>query len=231
MSTKNLARTVIEGGRDPFNKWERRDSNSSLRVAARSYQAALRDAEFAWSTAPPERKKVRRDFADKLGPVRRWLDSACGRRWADVRSEMFRRFDIRTLPGRHIVYDHMLVDVADHGLKERFAFERYYVDAEGILRRTPPRDRTWLRARVTAAEQADLRVFAGARKIRQAGSAYFWLEMTFAYRWTKGRGFELQPTGRYRQTRRLTTPELDHFTAMSTAARAALIHTEISHAH
>lgn len=231
MSTKNLARTVIEGGRHPLNKWERRDSNSSLRVAARSYQVALRDPELALSTPPPERTKVRRDFADKLGPIRRWLDRACGRPWDEVRAEIFRRFDVRTLAGRHIVFDHLLTEVAEHGIRRTYVYERYQVDARGVLRRLKV-DRSFpARSWLTTADTQELRAFAGDRKIRHLGTAYFWLEMTFAYRWTKGRGFELQPTGRYRQTRRLTPTELDRFTAMSSAARTELVHTEISHAH
>lgn len=230
MSTKNLARTVIEGGRDSDSKWQRRDSNSSLRVAVRSYRAGLRDPELAWSSPAPERTKVRRQFADKLGPVRRWLASACGRPWSDVRSEIFRLFDTRTLAGRHIVFDHMLMEVTEHGHRKPYAVEYYYVDAGGILRRTPPRSWTVRRTSLTAAEEADLRAFAGDRKIRHAGTAYFWLEMTFAYRWTKGRGFELQPTGRYRQTGRLTPDEVDRFTALRGPARDKLLDTESSHA-
>lgn len=231
MSTKNLARTVIEGGRESFNKWERRDSNSSLRVAVRSYRAALRDPDLAWSRPPPERIKVRRYFADKLGPVRRWLDRACGRRWDEVRAEIFRRFDVRTLAGRHIVFDHMLNEVAEHGFPKLYAVEHYHVDAQGILRRSQGRRYDKRRTWITSAEAHELRAFAGDRKIRHLGTAYFWLEMTFAYRWTKGRGLELQPTGRYRQTRRLTTAELDRFTSMTLTARNRLLDTDSDHAH
>ena len=231
MSTKNLARTVIEDGRSSYNKWERRDSNSALRVAVRSYRSALRDPEVAWAEPFPERTKVRRDFADKLGPVRRWLDRACGRPWDEVRSEMFRRFDVRTLAGRHIVFDHLLLEVAEHGIPKPYAFERYHVDARGLLQPSNVRRRERVRTWLTSAEVKELRAFAGDRKIRHVGTAYFWLEMTVAYRWTKGRGLELLPTGRYRQTRRLSTAELDRFTAMSSLARAALTRTEDSHAH
>jgi len=229
VSTKNLARTVIEGGRASSNKWKRRESNAALRVGVRSYQSALRDPEIAWSSPLPERARVRREFADRLGPVRRWLDRACGRPWEDVRSEIFRRFDVRTLPGRHIVFDHMLTDVAEHGRLGPYSYERYHVDEKGVLRRSPVRryggQRTW----PTSAELAELRAFAGDRRIRHAGAAYFWLEMTFLYRWTKGRGLTLQPTGRYRQTRRLSDAEVTRFTKMSPVARARLLDTECDH--
>lgn len=231
MSKKNLARTVIEGGRASYNKCERRASNAALRAANRNYLSALRDPEVAWAEPAPERTQVGRGFADKLGATRRWLDRACGRPWDEVRSEIFRRFDIRTLAGRHIVFDHLLTEVAEHPSPRPYVRDRYYVDARGVLRRSPRRrprrPRTWL----TGAEARDLRTFAGDRKIRHLGSAYFWLEMTFAYRWTKGRGLELQPTNRYRQTRRLTRTELARFTAMSTVAQATLIHPETRHAH
>jgi hypothetical protein len=231
VSTKNLARTVIEGGRASYNKYERRDSNTSFRAANRAYQSALRDPEIAWSRTAPARTQVGRSFADKLGPIRRWLDRACGRPWDEVRSDIFRNFDVRTLAGRHIVFDHLLAEVAIHPTPRRYVHDRYYVDARGVLRRSPRRrsrrPRTWL----TRAETRALRTFAGDRKIRHLGSAYFWLEMTFAYRWTKNRGIELHPTNRYRQTRRLTRTELARFTAMSTVAQATLIHPETRHAH
>jgi hypothetical protein len=223
LSTKNLARTAIEGGRDSRNKWDRRQSNSALRAAERQYEAALRDPDARWSAVPPAREKVYPWFNDRLGPVYRWLDRRCGRPWAEVRSEILRRFDTRTLAGRHIVFDHMLRDVLEHGEPARYVWQRYQVDEDGVLRRVPfarrTRPRTWL----TAAEETELRSLAGDRKIRQLGAVDFWLEMTYRYQWTKGRAIERQPTGRYRQTRRLTESEVKRLYALGPAARAILV--------
>ena len=131
MATKNLARTVIEGGRTRRNRWERRASNGVQRTNVRRVSGALvkgADADFA---IYPVRKVVWPWFADKLGPAERWLESQVGRPWNKVRAELFARFDIRTTPGRHILFDHVLPDV-EGPLHRR---PDYTVGRAGILRK------------------------------------------------------------------------------------------------
>jgi len=131
MATKNLARTVIEGGRTRGNSWARRSSNGVQRTNVRRVSGALvkgADADFA---VYPVRKVVYRQFADKLGPAERWLERQVGRPWNKVRSELFARFDIRTTPGRHILFDHVLPDV--EGPPNRRP--DYMVGRAGILRK------------------------------------------------------------------------------------------------
>ena len=102
MTTKNLARTVIEGGRSCYNQWERRYSNAQERAHERLVSAALvgaADPDVTWY-AP--RKPVYRGFRDKLAPAERWLRSHVGRPWSKVRSELFSRFDTRTTAVRAI---------------------------------------------------------------------------------------------------------------------------------
>src|SRR6186713_2975376 len=111
MATKNLARTVIEGGRSPGNTVDRRASNAAQRTRVRRVSGALlsgADADFA---IYPMRKVVWREFNDKLGPAKRWLARQVGRPWNKARSDLFARFDVRTAPGRHIVFDHLLPEV------------------------------------------------------------------------------------------------------------------------
>jgi hypothetical protein len=132
MSTKNLARTVIEGGRLRGNSWCRRESNAAVRVKARE---VLRRAAFGdglEELVVPRRKKVERAFADKVGPPRRWLERQVGRPWNIVRRELFERFDTRTTAGRHIVFDHMLGWVEAEA--RCHARPRFRVDRRGILR-------------------------------------------------------------------------------------------------
>lgn len=131
MATKNLARTVIEGGRRHGNTWDRRASNGTHRTSARQVSGALikgADAEF---TVYPARKVVWRTFNDKLGPAERWLASQVGRPWRKVRSELFARFDIRTTPGRHILFDHILPEVEGPPWRS----PDYVVDHSGILKK------------------------------------------------------------------------------------------------
>jgi hypothetical protein len=85
------------------------------------------------------RKKVWRDFSDKLGPAGRFLSSQVGRPWSKVHSELFARFDTRTTAGRHILFDHVLKTIREgYGLGARY---RFFVDARGILRRAKQRRR------------------------------------------------------------------------------------------
>ncbi len=132
MATKNLARTVIEGGRDGYSRFARRHSNARERSAERqlSHEIRLRTELDDIVYAP--REKVYRSFADKLSPGFRWLERQAGRPWDRVRSELARRFDTRTTAGRHFLFDHLLPELerGPWGYRVR----RFYVDQHGILR-------------------------------------------------------------------------------------------------
>src|SRR5262245_18917618 len=112
MSTKNLARTLIEGGRSNYNKHERRQSHGEERARLRDYLARAREVEDGYDLELRERHRVPKDFSDKLGAPRRWLISHAGKPWDYVRAAMFARFNPQTLAGRHIIYDHLLGEVA-----------------------------------------------------------------------------------------------------------------------
>ncbi len=144
MSTKNLSRTIIEGGRRKRNKWERRHSNRALRAKVREYMhGVMKNPDASDEDYEPTREKVYKDFDDKLGPIYRWLHAQEGRPWDDVRSEIHQKFDLRTTAGRHIIYDHLLRSVQetpnyDYGRNEESWFvsiwkNDFYVE-DGILR-------------------------------------------------------------------------------------------------
>src|SRR5258707_9713776 len=107
MSTKNLARTVIEGGRSRWNKGDRKHKTAAYRAQQRDLLSHILTATEIDDTAIPKPPTRYRDFRDKLGPPRRWLASQAGRPWNSVRADLFDRFDTRTTPGRHIVFCHM----------------------------------------------------------------------------------------------------------------------------
>ena len=134
MSTKNLARTVIEGGRSHRNRWDRRHSNSRERSWERDLSARLLIAKELDDVVYRSRPKVGAWFFDKLGPAERWLAQQVGKPWSKVRSEIMQRFDTRSTAGRHIVFDHLLPSVeVEH---RRFgAPPDFSVDRVGILRR------------------------------------------------------------------------------------------------
>jgi hypothetical protein len=147
-------------------------------------------------------RPVWKDFTDKLGPALRWLRAHVGERWDDVYAEIMSRFDTRTLPGRHIVFGHLIPFVEQH---------TFHVDAAGILREAER-----LRFRSTFVEQQrddrKARDLAGRRRVAARGSAWFWFVPTFA---------EGMPTGRCRQDRRLTESEAREWTALMPQVRDA----------
>src|SRR4051812_1474335 len=106
MATKNISRTVIEGGRRHYNSYARRASNSDHRAAERVFlRRIVLDPNGALE---PIRAHVAKDFYDKLAPAERWMRRQVGRPWNKIYAEIRARFDIRTTAGRHIVFDHML---------------------------------------------------------------------------------------------------------------------------
>jgi hypothetical protein len=110
MSTKNIARTAIEGGRTASYKREVHIEKRSERAQARDeLRRILKDVEAADERPFPVRKDVMKDFADKLHPAYRWLSKkAIGMTAEEIRGLLMTRFDTRTLAGRHLVFDHLM---------------------------------------------------------------------------------------------------------------------------
>ena len=217
LSTKNLARTVIEGGRTHYNQFERRHSLRKLR--ARSRQALDRvgdDLTLAEGWVSPRLQPVSQQFSDKLGPAMRWLRRHVGQRWDAVFAELRVDFDPRTIAGRHIVYDHMVPWVDQGGPRHRFGWgPPFFVDDAGVLRSAPPRKRThhrWVR------DARALEAWLEGRRVAVRGGHHFWLVPTVVWKMVQGKP-EAVPTGRYRQARALDADEARRFLAFSTEAR------------
>ncbi len=140
MSTKNLSRTVIEGGRTHYSAWARRHSNALDRMRERDVSTRLLRSTDLDVEVYPRRPSSYRDFHDKLGPATRWMESQVGRPWNKVRGELFARFDTRTRAGRHILFCHVLpsVEVGRKGGLRRVEFR---LDRHGILRRVARRSK------------------------------------------------------------------------------------------
>ena len=135
MSTKNLARTVIESGRARWNKYERGRASASERSWERVTSHRLLTATEFEDVVYRPRKKVYRGQRDKLAPAERWLRRQIGRPWSKIRSELFARFDIRTTKGRHLLFDHLLKPIQKETRVYRGRFD-FSIDAFGILRGT-----------------------------------------------------------------------------------------------
>jgi hypothetical protein len=132
---KHLARTAIEGGRHrlcrAFEHWETRSERQQARLGL---HRIIQDRALADDVEIDVRGDGGRFFADKLGPVYRWMEKQVGRPWAKIYSEIRGTFDFRTTAGRHIV-DHIAfwvnIDGQDYGIWRHWDFE---IDRGGILR-------------------------------------------------------------------------------------------------
>ncbi len=145
MSTKYLARTVIEGGRYYFNCWERRQSSKVERTRVREELRQLCTDPAAWDgLALTPRKPVHKSFRDKLAPAYRFLSSRANKSWNESYALLRERFDDRTTAGRHILFDHLLRSIEHDGEAHHSPWisrwGRFVVDKDDVLRKvTRPR--------------------------------------------------------------------------------------------
>ena len=191
MSTKNLARTVIEGGRSRGNRWERRFSNKQERVAEQQLSNRMARCESIDGAIYEPRMPVWRAFNDKLSPAQRWMRSQVGRPWNKVRGELMRRFDTRTTAGRHIVFDHLLrsVQIGETGTA-RFRWFDFKVDRQGILRElTRTRYRRPVPHAALPEPESVLLDWIGTRRVGERDTHLYWFVPT--------------PAGAFRQASRL----------------------------
>src|SRR5579859_4070122 len=182
MSTKNLARTAIEGGRCRHNKRERRCATRAERAAVRGWLFRVKtDPALAEALLPRRRDVVPPCFHDRLRPVERWLAKQAGRRWALVYRALRARHDARTTAGRHILFDHLLRDVAPSRravAARSWRREAMVIDDEGILRLAE--GFFWMRRRKRVRREGilvsthDLQEFTRGRKVGIRGTALFW---------------------------------------------------------
>lgn len=192
MSKKNLAKTAIEGGRTTISKWERHNSNKKLRVNEHLYIKNIEKDPEVWDEDEyPTRKKVYKEFHDKLGPVYRYLESQIGRPWNLVRSELIEKFDSRTTAGRHILYDHILSLIERNKFdyyrhyefhdvlsdKESLGGKDYYIDKYGLFQVTEKVSYKVAHDRVQKLSKIDeARKFINNRVIKFYNGQAFWFK-------------------------------------------------------
>lgn len=202
MSTKDLSRTVIEGGRYRFNRYNRRSSHKVARSKVHDLEHRLCIHDIADEAVFERPKPEFRAFRDKLAPAKRWLKSQVGRPWDKVRSELFARFDTRTTAGRHVLFDHLLRDVEDVQW-HRYAWDVFYVSHHGILRfesRRPRGPRLW--AGWLPEPEGVLLAWLGGRRIIERDEQMYWLVPTRA--------------GGFRQLHRLSDADAQRFRGLPT---------------
>lgn len=156
MSTKRLARTVLERGRPNSDKNQRRYQHRQNRRAMRDYlHEVKKDAEVYEAKIEPKSISALSDYGpiltDKLTPVNNWINSRVGKPWSITRRLIKETFDTRSLAGYHVVKAHILGEIANCGEQESPLYyrnydddvyyvnisERFFVDENDILRETP----------------------------------------------------------------------------------------------
>lgn len=230
MSTKNISRTPLEGGRYSYNKYERRKSSKYERIRANNIiTGSHNDVDSIDDVVIPTRKKIQKEFQDKISPIERWMDDRVGKPWNKTYSLLKERFDPRTTAGRHIVYDHILKNVwlsSDHSY-ELVKYYRYYVDADGILRKnTSLREEYKKIAKHSSEEKIKIEEWLAYRMIGKIGNVLYWYNPTVKshmrkFDWWTGKYNRTQTDGfmfvfepRFIRNDRLSGADIEFFTKL-----------------
>lgn len=208
MSTKYLARTVIEGGRYHGNASTRRDSNAVNRAREREVSAQFARSIDSDELSYPVREPVQRQFRDKLAPAERWLAAQAGRPWDKVRGELIERFDARTTAGRHVLFDHLLPMVEPRYISV-FSRPEFRVDRHGILRIVPRCKRVRLQGQWN--EPAPVTAWLGSRLVGRRGSVLFWFIPTANGRYRQGTALDEEEKAHWRSLPRWCQERRDAF--------------------
>jgi len=235
MSTKRLARTVIEGGRARYNTYERRRSHRGHRRREREYLRSLeRQPELADAVAPPVRAPVRKQHRDRLSAAERWLASHAGRPWREVEGTILATFDTRSIAGRHVVYDHLLPGGWFYDREGWWRVNRrieFRIDDAGLLvadqtKRRPSRW-TW-KCRLKAIAEGRLSCvaerFVGGDRIGLRDGHAYWMHPTepaFTASIERCRRYLERPTP-FRQGRPLSGAERAIYDGLDAAERVAI---------
>ena len=193
MSTKNLARTPLEAGHYDGKNQRRNGKNHAPRRTVRQQE---RQAEKAYEPEDMDfhvdEPSTRTRNSDKLGAVKRWIMSQCGRPWNKVYSEIAERFDFNTMAGRHILlhlkqyvdfgYDHELYSRWRGGPREfPSRWSPCYVDKNGLLQRNKnyrqPSDKQKENRRQAQAvyeRKKKIDAWMNGRSIGREGGLLFW---------------------------------------------------------
>lgn len=192
MATKDLARTPLEAGHYNGKNQRRRGKNHAPRNTARQQERQKLDSyvDEDSDTHVDEPTEYTRN-SDKLGAVKRWVLSQCGRPWDKVFSEISEKFDFKTMAGRHILL-HIKGYIEfgyDHELYSRWSREKRefpsswtpaYVNAAGILlknrnyRRQPWKNKHKKEREAAQKFRNAVQAWAKGRAIGSEGALLFW---------------------------------------------------------
>ncbi|MBI4142361.1 hypothetical protein HY480_00625 [Candidatus Uhrbacteria bacterium] len=234
MATRNLARTIVEGGKcEEHTKGPRRDAQRVERMEVRAYlRHCTRDREWDNGHVCPVREPVRSCFADRTAVLRRWMGSYVGRPWDEAYAAIVRRCDRRTTKGRHLIEGHFrareFVRPMSAAKSMYDGIEWFAINADGVVESCPRQ--LWKRTRESKIAP-EISAWLAGRTIGRRGSVWFWLVPV--ERWVpravnaggvERRSWERVVTG-YRQDRRFTADECAMLMGIDAATREALLST------
>ncbi len=198
MSTKNLSRAIIQGGRTNSNKWQRRYSTKVERRKVKRYvEQTICEANeeilhprldfelgvivieiesVGGNLVMPVRTRVQPEFNDHLGPLNRWLSAQVGKDWEEVWHKLC-HFDRDSIAGRHLVNDHARGQIIDVGDDHKWAFQdTLVVDENGQFCRASDFESShiWNKRWENADKKSDQ--WANGRKVVDQCGKLYWKE-------------------------------------------------------
>lgn len=138
MATRNLARSLVEGGRR--GRYSERYALRAERRHIKEWLGSIGSVEEAEEASRVEpgwcHKGWGSEFSDRFAPVERFLEANAGRPWNRVYSVLCGRFDRRTLKGWHLLrhVDRHMVNGHGHYGRPWRSLWGASVGLDGILR-------------------------------------------------------------------------------------------------
>jgi hypothetical protein len=212
MATRNLSRTILEGGRDHQSSVARKYRN-------RSRRRVRFDEEGDPIGRQPDPALACLYHHDRLGPLTRWLRRQTGRPWNKVYQELSERYDVRSLKGRHL-RQRVGFEVASTPDRSRRGFPRFAVDAHGLLRETKERFRPPSLPLDELREATVAEAWAQGRRVIVHGEALFWTARRLDH--------DDKKAFVSRQGVRLTDEEATYWNGLLDATRTALTYVASS---
>lgn len=172
MSTKNLARTLVEGGRGKSMRDEERAFTRSERRLTNVWCRKLA-VDDGWEGEVDDRgQPFDLTFADKFGALRRWVRSYAGKRWDDLYRDTSRWFDARTTKGWHI-REHV-IGAVDFYESKSYSYRYVHLDEDRVLRIGEHRRKNY---RSYSNKQLDeVARWLGDWRLGYVGNRLFWFE-------------------------------------------------------
>lgn len=194
MSTKDKSRTALEAGTNKNSRYYLRLERKTQRAQRKQIcKQITNDIELAEEFLEPKSSESK-CFSDNVSFLEKYLQSKVGQVWDDVRSEIAKEFDGRTIAGKHILYDHILRSVVSSGtgydkdanfywdesvkVSNRFRTKDFYVDQNGILQEVKPDTKLFKKIKdllnTTDQELLEVDSWLRGRMIVQENKQLFW---------------------------------------------------------